>query len=526
MRFPWWSFAAALWLTALPGCTVSFDFPSFVGVTRWPEVDLGPPSARASLDFADDGRIATTPTFMPYWGDEIFTRAEGLGLGDLDDDGDLDAIASTVGVQSQRAVLLRNDLVESSMRGPFVDETPGAWVGETTCSSVAQTTVYAPPLLFVAPPIAMWPPCAFRQTAPFEMSGLTSTEMPITEAASVVTVGDVTGDGLLDVLLGGGGVAAHWLVSDRDHWRELTGLPVDLSDLAAASLVDLDADRILDLVTVANGPTSGGHVLHGLGGGAFASTADTVSLETRAQGARRIGVVDLDADARTDLALFDIDSTPNTVTFLWNRSSAAGLSFDETSMQLTAVLGTEDAVTVAPGDYDDDGFADLAVTSGGDAIVVLQNRGDGTFSERVFTVDGTNDIHTSSLADVDLDGDLDVLLCWGPTATPISRECGVFANQIDGSDFLEMALRGPRANAHAVGARVVVFPAGRLGDFTARPLVERTVAATSSLRAPTTVHVGLPPTGAFDVRVYWPDGATPTDILSVERGTRLRIVEP
>ena len=80
MRFPWWSFAMALWLTALPGCTVSFDFPTFVGVTRWPEVDLGPASPRASLDFDDGFRIATTPTFMPYWGDDVFTRAEGLGL--------------------------------------------------------------------------------------------------------------------------------------------------------------------------------------------------------------------------------------------------------------------------------------------------------------------------------------------------------------------------------------------------------------------------------------------------------------
>ena len=526
MRFPWWSFAMALWLTALPGCTVSFDFPTFVGVTRWPEVDLGPASPRASLDFDDGFRIATTPTFMPYWGDDVFTRAEGLGLGDLDDDGDLDAIVSSTGVQSERAVVLRNDLVESGTRGPFVDETPGAWGGETTCTSVVQTAVYAPPLFFVAPPLAMWRPCAFRQTAPLELSGLTSTEMPITGAASVVAVGDVTGDGILDVLLGGEAVAAHWLVSDRDHWRELTGLPVDLSDLEAASLVDLDGDRILDLVAIASTRTSGGHVLHGLGGGAFAATADTVSLETRAQGARRVGIVDLDGDALTDLALVDIDSTPNTVTFLWNRSTAAGLAFDETSMQLTNAIGTVDAVTVAPGDYDDDGLADLAVTSGSDAIVVLQNRGDRTFSERVFTVRGTNDIHTSAIADVDLDGDLDVVLCWGPTATPISRECGVFTNQIDGSDFLEMALRGPRANAHAVGARVVVFPAGRLGDFTARPLLERTVTATSSLRTPTTVHVGLPPTGAFDVRVYWPDGATPTDILGVERGTRLRIVEP
>lgn len=511
---------AAAAMSVLSGCLVSFDFPTFVGVTTWPDVDAGPPAPRAPLDFVIAGPIASTDTFMPYWGDDIFLRAEGTGLGDLDDDGDLDAIVSSVGIQREVAVLLRSDRVENGVSAPFVDVTAGAWpMTASPCMAVAHAAVYAPPLLIIAPVVPA-PACAFRQTGPFELTGLSAVEMTIEDAAEIVALGDVSGDGALDVLHGGDGAPSHLLVSMRDHWEDRQEFPVDLSDLTAASLVDLDADRILDLVALTLG---GGHVLRGLGGGAFASTESTVALETRGGAARRLAVADLDADAQPDLALFDVEAVPATLTIFFHGADPGVLAFDGVPIPLTVDVGG--SIAIVPADADQDGVTDLVLATG-DRVVVLQNHGDRTFSEREFSTTDLNDVHAGSVGDVDLDGDLDLVLCWGPTASPITRECSVVANQTNGSDFLELALRGGAGNAHAVGARVVVFPAGRLGDFSARPLAERTIGAGSTTPTSTMVHFGLPPEGRFDVRVYWPDATEPTDILGVERGSHLRVVAP
>lgn len=514
------SLLAAAALIALPGCVVSFDFPTFEGVTRWPDVDVGPPAPRGPLDFVVAAPIASTETFTPHWGSDISVRAEGLGLGDLDDDGDLDAVVSTVGIQRELAVALRSDLVESGVSVPFVDVTAGAWpMTAAPCTTVARTVVHAPPLLVVAPFVPS-PACVFRQTGPFELTGLLPVELTIEDAAEVVALGDVTGDGVLDLLHGGEGAPAHLFVSMRDHWEDRQDFPVDLSDLTAATLIDLDADRILDLVALTS---AGGHVLRGLGGGAFASTEDTVALETRGGAAQRLAVADLDADAQPDLALFDVGSSPSALTIFFHGVEPDVLAYEAVPIPLGVDIGGPIAIVAA--DADQDGLTDLVVATD-DRVVVLQNRGDRTFSEREFSITDLNDIHAASLGDVDLDGDLDVVFCWGPTAEPVTRVCSVVANQTNGVDFLELALRSGAGNAHAVGARVVVFPAGRLGDFGARPLAERAVVAGSTTPTTTTVHFGLPPEGRFDVRVYWPDGAEPTDILGVERGSRLRVVEP
>jgi hypothetical protein len=104
----------------------------------------------------------------------------------------------------------------------------------------------------------------------------------------------------------------------------------------------------------------------------------------------------------------------------------------------------------------------------------------------------------ASYADIDADGDLDVLL----TQTG-GRPLLVRNDQELGHHWLRVKLRGTRDNRDAIGARLELTAAGR----TQRRQVMPTRSYLSQVELPVTFGLG-PATTVDSLRITWPDGTT------------------
>lgn len=137
---------------------------------------------------------------------------------------------------------------------------------------------------------------------------------------------------------------------------------------------------------------------------------------------------DLDADGRPDVVVTNVgvDESSIGVSVLMNQGSASFAS------PVRYLVGTFTR-TVAAGDFDDDGDADVAVGLINEPapLAVLENAGDGTFGAPVFAgVGGGDGPEASHALDLDDDGDLDVvhgLAGFGVAAVFLNSGDGTFA---------------------------------------------------------------------------------------------------
>ncbi|MAE28409.1 MAG: hypothetical protein CMJ87_05410 [Planctomycetes bacterium] len=228
-------------------------------------------------------------------------------------------------------------------------------------------------------------------------------------SSSKLAVGDLDGDGAADlilasyqppsmVFLGQAGSP----VFDSVHQE----LPDSLTTCCA--LGDIDSDGDLDLL-LGNGAGQGNSVYLNDGSGNFTDSGQALgNADTRA-----LALGDLDRDGDLDLAVGNVVEER---IFL---NDGAG-NFTDSGQ----ALGTGSTKSLVLADLDGDGDLDLVVGNGLDINVdnpgqldqqnyIWFNEGDGTFLEanaRTFSpADGRSATHAVTVADVDQDGDLDIL---------------------------------------------------------------------------------------------------------------------
>jgi hypothetical protein len=273
---------------------------------------------------------------------------------------------------------------------------------------------------------------SFERRILLEESGATSAN---------VSIGDLDGDGHLDILLVKG---RHWpldnlvLIGDgRGAFaspRPLGG-PPDRS--YSGVLADLDADGDLDVVVSNDDPDPKRvHLNDGTGNFRLGETFGQGEWSTR-----HVRVADLDGDGLQDAILanrYGPTEGPS--------HACLGIGPGRFQRECRAVTRGS-ATTIVPGDLDGDGDPDLVVPhrDGGQSFVYL-NDGDGGFGERRAFGPPDAAIRAALPVDVDGDGILDL------AAIDEATGPAIFRGRSDGSYEAGVPLGSSEARPYAIAA--------------------------------------------------------------------------
>jgi hypothetical protein len=275
------------------------------------------------------------------------------------------------------------------------------------------------------------------------------------QGLAAVAAGDLDRDGDVDLVTGAEGDSrVAWLENRRVHRKPAFApavlLPAQVSATRDVVVCDLDGDGDLDVLSASYDDDRVAWYENVLGD---ASRWHAHTVTTGANGASSVAAADLDGDGDLDLvSAADLD---NEITWYENRSGKANLWREHAVT--TAVPG---ARAVVGADVDGDGDLDaVSASPNEDRVVWYENRkGDGQeWTEHAIAL-GTNGAVAVFTADLDGDGDLDVLsassiddrillhsnlgrgLRWETHAisSEASGAASVFAGDIDGDGDLDV----------------------------------------------------------------------------------------
>lgn len=181
------------------------------------------------------------------------------------------------------------------------------------------------------------------------------------------------------------------------------------------------------------------------------------------------------------------------------------------------------------GDLDNDGFPDIYFGTGELSYasllpnVLLHNKGGKKFVD-ITASSGTGELHKGhgvAFADIDNDGDEDLLEVVGGGVPGDPHPFRLFENPGHGNDWISVKLTGVKANRSAIGARVKVT----VKNGTETRAVYRTVGSGGSFGAsPLEQHMGLGKSAEIlSLEVLWPGDAQPQRFASVPKNKAIEI---
>jgi hypothetical protein len=167
------------------------------------------------------------------------------------------------------------------------------------------------------------------------------------------------------------------------------------------------------------------------------------------------------------------------------------------------------------GDIDNDGYLDVYMGMGNPSYasmtphVLLRNQAGKKFVD-VTTASGTGDLHKGhavAFADVDRDGDEDILTVVGGAVPGDAHAFRLYENPGNGNHWINLRLVGVKSNRSAIGARIKVVIEE---DGKTQRSIYRTVGSGGSFGAsPLEQHIGLGKAARIvNLEVWWPTSDT------------------
>ena len=181
------------------------------------------------------------------------------------------------------------------------------------------------------------------------------------------------------------------------------------------------------------------------------------------------------------------------------------------------------------GDVDNDGYPDIRFGTGELSYasllpnVLLHNQGGKKFVD-ITASSGTGELHKGhgvAFADMDNDGDDDLLEVVGGGVPGDPHAFRLFENPGHGNDWISVRLVGVKANRAAIGARIKVT----VKNGTETRAVYRTVGSGGSFGAsPLEQHLGLGKSAEIvGLEIQWPGDAQPQRFASVPKNQAIEI---
>ena len=346
----------------------------------------------------------------------------------------------------------------------------------------------------------------------------------LTGRIKTIEWGDLNNDGNLDFIAGDElGPLRIYLNEEFWRFREITnkaGIPDSLEGYQPV-LADVDNDGDLDLFLHSNYD----HIYYFQNRGIDSTTRLPIFLDK--------SYLSPDLTTRFDffpktLAFGDYDNDGDLDLFLANRVSRVKLfendgkgGFTDASAQRRLKYSFL-AYNANWGDLDQDGYLDLFVTTLGKNYIFWNKQA------KYFEIDSTTlpgNIYSystgSALADLDSDGDLDIVIA--NSKVSYSR---IYENLLSAKNSLQVSVRGSGSNYWGIGAKLWLYEEGHLGD-TAFLKGFRVISMNSGYCSSglPVVHYAADPEKCYELLVQFPSGKTVKQSNVLFVGNYL-IVEP
>jgi tetratricopeptide (TPR) repeat protein len=284
------------------------------------------------------------------------------------------------------------------------------------------------------------------------------------------------------------------------EWTEPTGLG-GTANAAAAILTDFNNDRAVDIAVT--GESAAPLIFVNPREGKYPTQP---LYEATLPATEGIAVLDYNKDGWMDIAVTHAGAPGLT---LWRNVEGPNhmdRRFERVPLPLKGALR---GWGVTPVDIDNDGWIDLAAivdTKAGPRVVVLRNRGDGTFEDvsRALGLDRVKLTRPRGLiaADVDGDGAADLIVTQVDAPPVLLRNIGANKNH-----FARLDLSGYADNKTALGVKVEIFADGHWQKW------ELAGAVGYQTQSAPQILVGLGKADGIDLlRILWPTGVLQDEI--------------